>query len=297
MSQIAKVGIVGAGTMGRRIAFSCIVSGVKTCLFDVEPRAAADADRAIRSLLEKWVADGRLDRADAESSRPRLSFSSSLGECISGVDLVIECVPENIGLKRLVFADIDRYARPDALIWTNTSSIPGSKLADATRRPEKVFNFNFGPPEDLKVEIMGHPGTSPETIEAALEFVREIGLVPILVRKEIMGYAGNRVWRAVKKEVLFLLDGGYATAEDIDRGWMLEWGTPIGPCGLMDKIGLDVVRDIELVYHGASQDPSDRPPRLLLDMVEQGKLGVKSGEGFYRYPHPAYERSGWLRGR
>jgi 3-hydroxybutyryl-CoA dehydrogenase len=297
MKEIAGVGIVGAGTMGRRIALSCVVWGKGTRLFDIEPRKAAEADRVIRSFLEKWVADGRLDRAKAESSLLLLSFSQSLRDCVSGVDLVIECVPENVGLKRGVFADIDRYAGPETLIGTNTSSIPGSKLADATGRPEKVFNFNFGPPEDRKVEVMGHPGTAPDTIDAALRFVREIGLVPILVRKEIMGYAGNRVWRAIKKEVLFLLDGGYATAEDIDRGWMLEWGTPIGPCGLMDKIGLDVVRDIELIYYGASQDPSDRPPRLLLDMVEQGKLGVKSGEGFYRYPHPAYERSGWLEGR
>ena len=296
MKAIARVGIIGAGTMGRRIAFSCLASGVETRLFDVEPRAAAEAEHAVRSLFEKGIAGGRLDRGKAEASLSLLSFSPSLRDCVSGVGLVIECVPENIGLKRRVFADIDRHAGPGTLIGTNTSSIPGSKLADATGRPEKVFNFNFGPPEDLKVEVMGHPGTAPETIEAALRFVREIGLVPILVRKEIMGYAGNRVWRAIKKEVLFLLDGGYATAEDIDRGWMLEWGTAMGPCGLMDKIGLDVVRDIELIYYGASQDPSDRPPQLLLGMVEQGQLGVKSGEGFYRYPHPAYEDPSWLQG-
>ena len=169
-------------------------------------------------------------------------------------------------------------------------------MADATERPEKAFNFNFGPPDDLKVEVMGHPLTDPSIIEVVMNFVKSLGLVPILVRREIMGYAGNRVWRAVKKEVLFLLDGGYATAEDIDRGWMLEWETSIGPCGLMDIVGLDVIRDIEMVYYEASNDPSDRPPQLLLKMIEQGKLGVKSGEGFYKYPHPAYKKPGWLKG-
>ena len=111
-----------------------------------------------------------------------------------------------------------------------------------------------------------------------------------------MGYCCNRIWRAVKKEVLFLLDGGYISAEDIDRGWMLEWETTLGPCMIMDMIGLDVVRDIEMNYFRASGDPSDRPPKLLLEKIEQGKLGVKSGEGFYQYPHPAYKESGWLKG-
>jgi 3-hydroxybutyryl-CoA dehydrogenase len=120
--------------------------------------------------------------------------------------------------------------------------------------------------------------------------------VPIVVNGEIVGYATNRIWRAIKKEVLFLIDRGYLTAEEIDRAWMLDWGTPIGPCGLMDKVGLDVVRDIELIYQRASGDPSDLPPRLLLDMIEDGRLGVKSGAGFYTYPDPAFRRPGWLEG-
>jgi 3-hydroxybutyryl-CoA dehydrogenase len=193
-----------------------------------------------------------------------------------------------------VFADLAPQLAPRALVATSTSSIPGSWLADATGRAQRFLNVNFGAIEDLKVEVMAHPDTAPETVAAVVEFLRRLGLVPVVARREVLGYPLNRIWRAVKKEVLALLDGGCTTAEDVDRGWMLDWGTPIGPCGLMDRVGLDVVRDIELVYHRATGDPSDQPPRLLLDMIAVGKLGEKSGEGFYRYPNPVYRDPGWL---
>jgi 3-hydroxybutyryl-CoA dehydrogenase len=282
--------------MGRRIAFGCVIYGKRTRLFDTNPAALEDAVRAVRALVEERVRSGQLPEGTVESAMASLEAVDSLGACVSDVDLVIEAVHEKIELKRQVFAEIGRFARPETLIGSNTSSIPGSFLADASGRPEKTFNLNFGSPDHLKVEVMGHPQTAPSTIDTALECLRSLGLVPILVRREIMGYANNRVWRAVKKEVLFLLDRGYLTAEDIDRAWMLDWGTPIGPCGLMDEIGLDVVRDIEMVYYQESRDPSDKPPKMLLDMIEQGKLGRKSGEGFYDYPDPAFERPGWLKG-
>jgi len=201
-----------------------------------------------------------------------------------------------LDLKRIVLSEIDRLIHPGTLVCTGTSSIPGSKLADTLKRPDTFFCINFSGPDDLKVEVMGHHLAAQATIDAAMAFVREIGLVPILVRKEIMGYAYNRVWRAIKKEVLFLLHGGYTTAEDIDRAFMLDWNVPIGPCGLMDEIGLDVIRDIETNYFNASGDPSDQPPQFLLDLIAGGRLGVKSGEGFYTYPNPAYKRPGFLKG-
>lgn len=296
MKQITKVGIVGAGTMGRRIAFACVIRGKEAHLFDVLPQASEQAVRAVRRLIEERVALGRLEPGTLERGLRLLAVHSAIQSCVAGVDLVIEAVPEKVELKRKVFAEIARYADAETLLGTNTSSIPGSWLADATRRPEKFFNLNFGTPDDLKVEVMAHPKTAPATLEAALGFVRSLGLVPILVRGELVGYATNRIWRGVKKEVLFLLNGGYTTAEDIDRAWMLDWGTQIGPCGLMDEVGLDVVRDIEMVYYQASGDPSDAPPPLLLRMMEEGKLGVKSGQGFYTYPDPAYKRPGWLKG-
>jgi len=279
--------------MGRRIAFGCVVEGIPAQLYDVDAPVLRDARQAVEALLSEWVETGRL-KADARDATSLLSTHTVLSEAVRDVDLVIEAVPEDVDLKREVFGQIDRAADPEALIVTNTSSIPGSRLADATGRPDQVANVNFGPPEDLKVEVMEHSGTAPATMEAVIAFVHNLGLVPIRVRREIMGYAVNRIWRAIKKETLFLVDGGYATPEDIDRGWMLEWDASMGPCGLMDKVGLDVVRDIEMMYYRESGDPSDLPPQLLHDMIKAGKLGEKTGEGFYSYPNPAYEQDGWL---
>jgi len=295
-TDVRRVGVVGAGTMGRRIAFGCVKEDIPVRLYDVDPAAVGDARHAVNDLLDAWNhagrnSDGRRASPDAVAD---LSTHTDLPEAVGDVDLVIEAVPEDVDLKRRVFADIDRAADPEAWIVTNTSSIPGSWLAGATARPERVANVNFGPPEDRKVEVMGHPGTALATMEAVLGFVRRLGLVPIRVRREIMGYAVNRIWRAIKKETLFLVDGGYATPEDIDRGWMLEWEASMGPCGLMDKVGLDVVRDIERMYYRESGAASDRPPPILDDMIEAGTLGVKTGEGFYTYPDPAYEQDGWL---
>src|SRR6185436_15761378 len=154
---------------------------------------------------------------------------------------------------------------------------------------------NWGHIDHPKVELMPHPGTAPATMDAAEQFIRALGLVPIRDRKEILGYGSNRIWRAVKKEVLRVIADGVLDAHDVDRAWMLDWHVPLGPCALMDRIGLDVVRDIELVYYEATGDPTDRPPRFLEAMVAAGKLGEKTGEGFYKYPDPAYARDGFLR--
>ncbi|HEX4935101.1 MAG TPA: 3-hydroxyacyl-CoA dehydrogenase family protein, partial [Gemmatimonadaceae bacterium] len=183
------------------------------------------------------------------------------------------------------------------IIVSNTSSLPGSLMADASGRADRFINANFSHLGHQKVEVMPHPATSTETRDRVATLLREVGFIPIVLRQEQFGYAGNRVWRVVKKEVLRQLAAGAVTAANLDRSWMLDWEVPIGPCGLMDAIGLDVVRDIEQSYADASGDPDDRPPEFLNAMVAGGKLGVKSGEGFYTYPDPAFRRPGFLDGR
>ncbi len=291
---IKKVGIVGAGTMGRRIAYQCVTKGFDTRLFDISSVAVQQARQQIEAWLEERKLGGRLTKGQSDAALRLLHPAASLDECVAEADLTVETVPEIVALKRAVFSQIDHAAPDGSLIGTNTSSIPGSRLSDAVRCPGRVFNFNFGPIDDLKVEIMPHPGTSSNTLESGLTFVRELGMIPILVPIEILGYACNRVWRAIKREVLFLLAGGHITVEEMDRGWMLDWNTPIGPCGLMDLIGLDVVRDIEMVYYQDSGAERDRPPTFLDEMIKQGQLGVKTGRGFYEYPNPAFEQPGFL---
>jgi 3-hydroxybutyryl-CoA dehydrogenase len=296
MGMTKRVGIVGAGTMGQRLSFGCVISGIETRLFDIRQDVLEVAAHEVRRLIADREKCGALSAGTTKSAMARLTVCQTLEACVVHTDLVIETVPENVELKRQVFADIDKHADASTLIGTNTSSIPGSWLATATRRPDKIFNANFGGPDDLKVEVMGHSGTSPETMQAVVAFICDLGLVPIVVNGENVGYALNRVWRAVKKEVLYILEHGYLTAEEVDRGWMLDWGVKIGPCGLMDRIGLDVVRDIEMIYYRASGHPSDQPSPLLHKMIASGKLGAKTGEGFYKYPNPAYEHADFIEG-
>jgi 3-hydroxybutyryl-CoA dehydrogenase len=142
---------------------------------------------------------------------------------------------------------------------------------------------------------MGHATTAKETMAAAEAFVRSIKLVPVITKREVMGFAFNRIWRAIKKEALHVVAAGYADFEDIDRAWMLSFSVPRGPFGRMDEIGLDVIHHIEIQYYLDSGDESDKPPKFLEKFLAEGRLGVKSGKGFYTYPNPEYEGPGWLR--
>lgn len=294
--EIKHIAIVGAGTMGPRIAYRCIVSGLETFLYDKFPEALEKGMKQIQAWVAERTKDGRLTGEEAEAALARLHSSTTLQECVSRAGLIIETVPENLELKRKVFAEIDQVAPPGAFLCTNSSSLPCSRVAGVTRRPERVFNINFSDPtRDDLAEVMKGAQTANETVIAGERFVRSLNMVPIVTLKEIMGFSFNRVWRAIKREVLHLVDDGYSSFEDLDRAWMLEFGTPYGPFGLMDIIGLDVIRDIEKQYYLDSGEERDKPPKLLDDLIRQGRLGVKTGRGFYSYPEPEYKNRAWLR--
>jgi len=291
MMNITSVGIVGAGTMGSRIAYQCALHGKKVYLYDISPDVMDNALEKIRN----WNTE-RFDPAKVEANISRIYRCETLKECAENAELIIENVPENLELKRKVFAEIDRLAPPHVLIATNSSSLPSSRLADATNRPEKVFNVNFGDPVHggMLVEMMGHSQVDEDTMSAGEQFLLSIKMVPIITRKEIMGFSFNRVWRVIKRETLHLVSDGYAHFEDIDRAWILTFGTEWGPFGLMDDIGLDVIRDIEKQYYNDSGDKRDKPPKFLDEMVVRGRIGIKSGRGFFTYPNPEYKQPGWL---
>jgi 3-hydroxybutyryl-CoA dehydrogenase len=296
--EIRKLAIIGAGNQGPKIACRSIVSGLTTTLHDRYGEALEKADKQIGSWLDEYWSGERVSPEEIGDVRARLTLEHDLSGAVSKSDLIIECVPEDLQIKRQAFTEIDRLAPASALLGTNSSSLPCSMLADAVSRPELLFNINFSHPEnpgDMLVELMKGRLTSNDTLLVAEGFIRTLGMVPIVTLKEIMGFSFNRTWRAVKKEVLYLIDRGYASPEDLDRAWILEFGSPWGPFGLMDIIGLDTVRDIESQYYLESGDESDRPPRMLDEMIARGELGVKAGRGFYSYPDPAYRDPTWLR--
>jgi 3-hydroxybutyryl-CoA dehydrogenase len=295
--EISRIAVIGAGTMGTKISHRCIVSGLETMLYDKYPAALDKAVTQIQVWLQERIQQGHMRAEQTRAAKARLHPCGALAECLAAADLVIETVPEDLELKRRVLAEIDPLLPAKAYVCTNSSSLPCSKMAGVLSRPERFFNINFSMPQeptDKLVEMMRGAQTADDALVAGEKFVRLLDMVPIITYREIMGFSFNRIWRAIKREVLHLVDQKYSDYQDIDRAWMMEFGTPFGPFGLMDIVGLDVIRDIERQYYLDSREARDKPPRLLDDMISQGKLGVKSGEGFYRYPNPAYKEKDWL---
>jgi 3-hydroxybutyryl-CoA dehydrogenase len=296
--EIKSVCIVGAGFMGVQIGLQCALHGLPVRLTDVSASALARATQAQAEILRQRVEASEVSAADQAAARARIYTAADLSDAVEDVDLVIEAVPERLDLKRPVFAQLDALCNPGTILATNSSSLRISLIEDATTRPDRVLNLHFYAPvwQRHMVDLQRGTATSDETIERARRFVRHIGCTPLLVLRESTGFVFNRVWRAVKRECLHLVDEGVASYQDVDRAWMIFNGAPAGPFGLMDMIGLDVIADIEQVYYRESGDARDAPPSLLTDKVERGELGVKTGKGFYSYPNPAFEDPAWLSG-
>jgi 3-hydroxybutyryl-CoA dehydrogenase len=296
MDRIERVCVFGAGTLGWQIALQCASHAYTVNLYDLSPEALVNAKSNILNELESWVGVGSISNALKESIVQRVRIKPDPIKAVKGVDLVIEAVPEKIDLKRQVFKELDDICDVDTIISTNSSSIRVSLIEDVTKRMDRILNTHFysAPWKSRIVELMKGSMTSDETMTCVGDFMRSIEMLTLVVLKESTGFILNRVWRAVKRECLHLVDDGVASFEDVDKAWMSFYGTKIGPFGLMDRVGLDVVRDIENIYYGESHDIRDSPPKLFLEKIERGELGVKTNRGFYSYPNPAYLDPAWL---
>ncbi len=293
-APIRIVAMVGAGFMGRQIAYRCLTHGYELWLVDDSAEALT---RTRQGLAEDLQAEANL-APQREDILARLHATTDLADGVAQADLVIEATPERLETKRQIFGRLDALCPERTILATNSSSLRISRIEDVTRRLDRVLNLHFFAPvaERPVVELMGGSATAPETIERVRQFARSLDMTPLIVRRDSTGFIFNRVWRAVKRECLHLVDQGVASPEDVDRAWMFLYKTPRGPFGDMDMIGLDVIRDIEMVYYQESGDEADAPPQFLEEMIARGELGVKTGKGFYTYPHPAYEEPGWLKG-
>ena len=296
---IETVSVVGAGFMGAQIGLRCASYGYTVWFVDMSEKMLEQASQDHVKELEARVEEQQITVDDKEAILRRLHYTRDLKMGTSHSDLVIEAIPERLETKREIFTQLDQVCPSHTILATNSSSIRISRIEDVTRRPDRVLNTHFykSVEQITMVELMRGTVTSDETIERVRRFAYSIEMIPLLVRKESTGFIFNRVWRAIKKECLHVVDAGIASYEDVDRAWIIHFpGQLVGPFGLMDMIGLDVVRDIEMVYYHESGDESDAPPKLLLDKIEKGELGVKTGKGFYTYPNPAFQNPSWLRG-
>lgn len=294
-SQIATVSVVGAGTLGAQIAAMTAASGRTVLLYDAMAGAADAAHVRLRSLLTPVVAAGDLEW-DLDAMLGRIHPVTTLAESVSTADLVIEAVREDPDTKRSVFRQIGEI-NPHVLLATNSSSIASSQLVDAVADPGKFVNMHFFSSfwDRAMVELMSCGQTTPKTMTTLEAFGNSLGLFTAVVNGDSKGFIINRIWRAVKRESLRVVDEGVADAETVDRLWTFFWGSELGPFSMMDEVGLDVVADIEESYIATSPDPTDVTNQTLQQMVQTGKLGRKSGQGFYTYPNPSYETPGWPR--
>jgi 3-hydroxybutyryl-CoA dehydrogenase len=297
MIEIGKVAVIGAGTMGGQIASLTALSGRTVRIWDASEQALAGGmRRAEREIFPGLGAARGIDAAALGSALGRLTAAASMAEAVEGADLVVEAVREELGVKQAVFGELSRMT--PAILSTNSSSIPSSLIAPAVERPERLLNTHFFAPIWIRsmLELMTCGVTSDEIMQSMYQFGVSLGLVTAIVNGESKGFIINRIWRAVKRESLRVIDEGVASPEDVDRLWMMFFQTEYAPFGVMDMVGLDVVSDIETSYQLVTLDPTDTPSPTLARKIAAGELGEKTGKGFYEHPDPAYRKPGFLRG-
>jgi 3-hydroxybutyryl-CoA dehydrogenase len=295
--DVRRVLVIGSGTMGLQIGLQAAIHGCHVVVQDTEPAALDAAPRRLRGYGEAPVAAGVIDADRLERALASIECVADPVAAATGVDLVCESVPEDPVLKGRVLGQFNELCPQRAVFTTNTSTLLPSMFAAATGRPDRFAALHFHTPvwSSNVVDVMPHPGTSAETTEFLLAFARRIGQIPIRLRKESFGYVFNALYTAINREALTLVTNGIASVEDVDRAWIGIMKMPIGPFGMLDGVGLDTVWHITDYWARQLNDPQTRANAdFVRTYLDRGRLGVKSGSGFYEYPDPAYAAPGFL---
>lgn len=282
-AELRHLAVVGAGTMGTGIAHVAALSGYSVALVDAQPGAAAASIARIGKSLAKGVELGKVSAPDRDGAMARISAAEDLAAACANADCVIEAVPEILALKRTLFEAIDAAAPPHALLATNTSSLPIAEIAASVRAPGRLVGMHFFNPVHLMklVEVVRHARADEAAVALAVSLAERLGKTPITV-SDSPGFASSRLGLVIGLEAMRMVEQGVASPADIDTAMKLGYGHPMGPLELTDLVGLDVRLGIAEYLAGAI-GPGFAPPQVLRDKVAAGKLGKKSGEGFYRW--------------
>ncbi|MFD2213134.1 MULTISPECIES: 3-hydroxyacyl-CoA dehydrogenase family protein [Metabacillus] len=284
-NQVRSICVVGAGQMGHQIAMLSALAGFETVIQDVNVDALQKAESTLHTIMDKWVAKGKISIETKEQAFQRLIFSTDLLDSVQDADFIIEAIVEKLDAKQELFRKLDEYAKPEAILASNSSTIVNSLLADVTNRPDKVVNMHFFfPPLVMDcVEVVKSEETSELTAHMTMFVCEKMNRTAVLLQKEISGFIANRILGALQREAVYLYENGYADFKDIDLICKKALSHPIGPFELMDLSGIDVGYFVMQQRFSETGDPADRPAACIEEKVKQGHLGRKTGKGWYEY--------------
>ena len=285
VEDVKNVCVVGAGNMGHQISLLCAIYGYKVMCSDVVPEMLKKADNFVNTYLPGRVEKGKLTKEAAEAARKNISFTGDMKEAAKDADFVIEAATEVLALKRKIFSDLDKFAPAHAILATNSSYIVSSRIADATKRPEKVLNMHFFNPALVMklVEVVKGPHVSEESANVTMDLCKKLEKVPVFIKKEVDGFLLNRIFRVIGKEAQWMLEMGVASMEDIDKACVYGAGHPMGPFRLMDLTGIDLTYIASMEAFKKSGDPADLPTPSVVAHYTKGEYGEKVGKGWYDY--------------
>ncbi len=281
---ITRIGVVGAGAMGTGIAHVAAQAGFSVLLRDVELARVQKSIGTMDALMQRAIAKGRLTEAERQATLDRLTPTESL-EGFAEVDFVIEAAFENLAVKKEIFQALDRVCRPDVILATNTSSMSITEIAAITQRPQQVVGMHFfNPAQVMKlVEVIHGYSTSDATVAATRELCERFGKTAVEVKKDAPGFVVNRILMPLMIEAARVVDEGIATPEDVDKAITLGLNHPMGPFTLLDFTGIDICYNVMEYFHQEFAQPQYAPPQIIKQMVRSGRLGRKTGKGFFDY--------------
>ncbi|MBB1150478.1 3-hydroxyacyl-CoA dehydrogenase [Myroides sp. NP-2] len=297
--QIKNVTVAGSGVLGYQIAFQSAFKGFNVTVYDLSPDAIENAKKKFDVLSAKYAQDLAATPEQLAQTKANLSYSSDLKQATAHADLLIEAVPENLKIKIGFYNQLAEVAPAHTIFATNSSTLLPSQIAEATKRPKQFLALHFA--NDIgthnTAEIMGHAQTDPHIFNQIVEFASAIGMIPLPLHKEQPGYILNTLLVPLLDAATELLVKEVADAPTIDKTWMVATGAPIGPCGILDIIGITTAYNIIKMSADATKDPLKLKTAAYLKtaFLDQNKLGVGTGEGFYTYPNPAFKDPNFLK--
>ncbi|SKA33675.1 3-hydroxyacyl-CoA dehydrogenase [Chitinophaga eiseniae] len=297
--NIKTVTVAGSGVLGAQIAFQTAVHQYQVNVYDISDAVLEKAQTHLQQLASVYQRDLGLEKAATDAALDRIRYFTDLAAAVKGADLLIEAIPENPAIKTDFYQKLAAVADPQTIFATNSSTLLPSQFAAATGRPARFLSLHFANEiwKHNTAEIMGHPGTDKAIFDTVVAFAKSIGMVALPLHKEQPGYIVNSLLVPLLDAATTLLVRGVADVETIDKTWMVATGAPLGPFGILDVVGITTAYNITNMAAEKTKDPEKIKAAAFLkeNFIDKNKLGTATGEGFYKYPDPAYRQPGFLK--